>query len=148
MKQQELDLILIEHNKWLNNEGGSRANLRGADLRWADLSDANLSDADLRGADLRGANLRGADLRWANLRGADYKCDGVFHQITNIGSERGVLELYSCGQSGWLVRRGCFFGTKAEFLAKVKETHGENSHAVKYNGIIDLFCIDTKAQKQ
>ena len=92
----DLKKILDEHLLWLNGEGGSRANLRGANLRDADLSGAdlscanlsnanlfganlrgaNLSDADLRGADLRGANLsdadlRGADLRGANLRGAD-----------------------------------------------------------------------------
>ena len=87
----DLKKILDEHLLWLNGEGGSRADLRGADLRGADLSGAdlrganlrnanlfganlrgaNLRDADLRGADLRGADLRGADLRGANLRDAD-----------------------------------------------------------------------------
>ena len=57
----DLKKILDEHLLWLNGEGGSRADLRGADLR----------GADLRGADLRGANLFGADLSCANLRGAD-----------------------------------------------------------------------------
>ena len=64
----DLKKILDEHLLWLNGEGGSRADLRGANL-----FGANLSDADLRGADLRGANLRGADLRCANLRGADLR---------------------------------------------------------------------------
>ena len=77
----DLKKILDEHLLWLNGEGGSRANLRGANLFGANLSDAdlrganlfgaNLSDADLRGADLSCANLRGADLSGANLRGAD-----------------------------------------------------------------------------
>ena len=62
----DLKKILDEHLLWLNGEGGSRANLRGADL-----FGANLSDANLRGADLFGANLSGANLSDANLRGAD-----------------------------------------------------------------------------
>jgi Pentapeptide repeats (8 copies) len=77
MTKKELNLILDKHKKWLNNEeGGERANLRGANLRGADLEKANLREADLRLADLRladlrGANLEKADLRLADLRGAD-----------------------------------------------------------------------------
>ncbi|EHL2537691.1 pentapeptide repeat-containing protein [Listeria monocytogenes] len=81
MKQEELDIILENHGKWLFNEGGDRAdlsnadlkntNLRFADLRCADLSGANLSYADLRDANLSGANLSYADLSGANLSGAD-----------------------------------------------------------------------------
>ena len=77
----DLKKILDEHLLWLNGEGGSRADLRGANLFGANLSDAdlrgaNLSDADLPGADLscanlRGADLSGADLSCANLRGAN-----------------------------------------------------------------------------
>ena len=68
----DLKQILELHKKWLNNEdGGKRANLRGADLRGADLSGADLRGADLRGADLRGAYLSSADLSSADLRGAD-----------------------------------------------------------------------------
>ena len=85
----DLKKILDEHLLWLNGEGGSRADLRGANLFGANLSDAdlrgaNLSDADLRGANLSCANLRGADLsgadlscanlRGANLSGADLSC--------------------------------------------------------------------------
>ena len=72
----DLKKILDEHLLWLNGEGGSRADLRGANLFGANLSDADLpgadlSCADLPGADLSGANLRDADLSGANLRGAD-----------------------------------------------------------------------------
>ena len=72
----DLKKILDEHLLWLNGEGGSRADLRGANLFGANLSDAdlrgaNLSDADLPGADLSGANLSDADLSGANQRGAD-----------------------------------------------------------------------------
>lgn len=96
MKQEELDIILENHGKWLLNEGGekadlsnadlkntnlrliklnladlSNADLSNADLRDADLGNADLSSADLSSADLRDANLRDASLRGADLRGAD-----------------------------------------------------------------------------
>jgi len=73
--ETELKSIIESHNKWLLDEGGTQAdlrgaNLRGADLSGADLSLANLSGANLRGADLSDANLSGADLHRADLRGA------------------------------------------------------------------------------
>ena len=82
MTSEEIKKVLDLHKKWLNNEqGGERADLRGADLREADLHKANLRRADLRetdlsvadlsGANLSGANLSGADIRWAKLCGAD-----------------------------------------------------------------------------
>ena len=61
MDTEKLDKILAEHKKWLQSDGGERA-----DLRCANLCCANLRCADLRGANLRGADLRGADL--------DYSC--------------------------------------------------------------------------
>ena len=68
----DLKQILELHKKWLNNEdGGKRADLRGANLSGAYLRGANLRGADLRGADLSGAYLSGANLRGADLRGAD-----------------------------------------------------------------------------
>ena len=78
MTQEEFNAILENHKKWLEENGGERANLKGADLRDADLCDANLCDADLcdaylYGADLRDADLRGADLRGAYLYGADQR---------------------------------------------------------------------------
>ena len=67
----DLKKILDEHLLWLNGEGGSRADLSGADLRGANLCDADLRGANLCDADLSGANLSGADLRGANLCDAD-----------------------------------------------------------------------------
>ena len=78
----ELKAIIYKHAKWARGEdGGERADLRGADLcdadlcnanlRGANLSGANLRDADLHSADLRGADLCDANLRGANLCGAD-----------------------------------------------------------------------------
>ena len=75
MTQEEFNAILENHKKWLEGNGGERANLKGANLCGANLRDANLCGANLCGANLRdaylyGANLCGADLRDANLRGA------------------------------------------------------------------------------
>ena len=48
MTQEELNIILEKHQKWLNNEeGGERADLRGANLSGANLYGADLSDANL-----------------------------------------------------------------------------------------------------
>ena len=69
----DLKKILDEHLLWLNGEGGSCANLFGANLRGANLSDADLRCANLSDADLRCANLRDADLRGANLSDADLR---------------------------------------------------------------------------
>lgn len=48
MDQEKLQEILDKHKKWLNNEeGGKRADLRGANLREANLRGADLREADL-----------------------------------------------------------------------------------------------------
>ena len=74
----DIKKILSEHLKWIEGDGGERADLswadlRGANLSWANLREANLSGANLRGADLSGANLSWADLSGANLRGANLR---------------------------------------------------------------------------
>ena len=121
-----------------------RADLFGADLFGANLFGANLRGADLSGADLCDVDLDGADLCGANLRDATiadgFVCDGDFHHITNIGSQDGTLELYSCGDAGCYIKRGCFGGSKQEFLDAVAKTHGDNEHGRKYRAIIQLFC--------
>lgn len=71
MKQEELDIILENHGKWLLNEGGERANLSNIDLKNTNLRFANLRLAYLRGADLSNANLRGANLRFADISNAN-----------------------------------------------------------------------------
>ena len=73
-----LTAILEDHNKWLNNEGGKRANLMGVDLNCVDLSDvnlknANLTDTNLRCANLTCINLSGADLELADLSRVNLK---------------------------------------------------------------------------
>jgi hypothetical protein len=64
---EELSCIVEEHGHWLQQNGGKRADLAGANLSGADLSGADLAGANLSGADLSGANLSGADLSGANL---------------------------------------------------------------------------------
>ena len=82
--QEKLKEIIVSHGKWLRDEeGGERADLKGAYLEGADLRGAYFRGADLRGTDLRradlrgayleGANLESADLRYANLKGANLK---------------------------------------------------------------------------
>ena len=79
MDQKELNAILEKHKKWLRGEeGGERADLRGADLRGALMQGALLQGAVLQGAVLRGADMRGAclqeaALQRANLQGAKLK---------------------------------------------------------------------------
>ena len=79
MDQQELKLILADHQLWLSHSGklGKRARLQAAELKWA-----NLRGADLRRADLRGANLKEAKLRASKLQGAELQ--GVNLQLADL----------------------------------------------------------------
>jgi hypothetical protein len=71
MTIEELAEIIAKHKKWiLDEQGGARANLSGANLSKANLSKANLSGAILSGANLFVAILSGANLSGANLSGA------------------------------------------------------------------------------
>ena len=78
MDQAKLKAILESHGKWLRDEGGEKANLRGADLRGANMHGANLCMANLYEADLEGADLHEADLSKANLRGANLRDADLF----------------------------------------------------------------------
>jgi uncharacterized protein YjbI with pentapeptide repeats len=129
------------------NLGG--ANLDGAYLGGANLGGANLDGAYLDGANLRGANLGGAYLDGANLRGAnlgganldgDKKLIGerpVF-TVGSIGSRSDFFTAYITDK-GLYLRAGCFFGTVAEFVAKLEKTHGANQHAQEYRAALELM---------
>ena len=86
MNDKDLREILEKHNKWImNEEGGERADLRGADLRGVDLRGVDLCGADLYEATLCGADLREADLYGAELRGANlYEAGGLPEYIMPI----------------------------------------------------------------
>ena len=81
MTQEELNVILENHKKWLRVIGGERANLSGANLCGADLRGADLCGAYLCGADLYDANLRGADLCGANLCGVRYNEQTAYYAM-------------------------------------------------------------------
>ena len=89
MMNEELKKIIEKHEKWMKGQdGGERADLRGANLCGANLYGANLRGANLRGANLCGANLYGANLRGANLCGANLYganlCDADLFGAENI----------------------------------------------------------------
>lgn len=102
MTQEELNMILDKHRKWLNDEeGGERADLREANLRGADLREANLRRAKLCGANLRRAALRradlcGASLNEADLRGADLRRANLSKAYLGGADLRGADLDYSC----------------------------------------------------
>ena len=164
LTKEEIE-VLQRHAKWLENEeGGEKADLRGANLwdanlrdanlRDADLWGANLRDADLRGAnlwgadlrganlwgaDLRGANLWGADLRGANLWGADLRgATGKILSFGPIGSRQGITYVTKTERTIH-VRCGCFYGTLEEFAAKVEEEHGDSQHGKSYKAAIEFI---------
>ena len=164
LTKEEIE-VLQRHAKWLKNEeGGEKADLRGADLRGADLRDADLRGANLRGANLRGANLwgadlldadlwgadlRGADLRDANLRGADLRganlwganlqdANGKVLSFGPIGSRQGITYVTKTEQIIH-IRCGCFYGTLKEFAAKVEEEHGDSQHGKSYKAAIEFI---------
>ena len=146
MNTEELKEILEKHRKWVNSEdGGERADLRGADLRGADLrgadlrgadlSGADLSDANLSDADLRGADLRGADLRGANLRGVDLGFDCCFarvkgqpiYQVCGVGLSRRTLTLHAKGlRNDWVWFAGCFSGNEKDLREAVEGKYGKD----------------------
>ncbi|EAD6163250.1 pentapeptide repeat-containing protein [Listeria monocytogenes] len=156
MKQEELDIILENHGKWLFNEGGDRADLSNADLKNTNLRFANLRLADLRGADLSYANLRFANLSNADLRGADLSYANLrFANLSNADLSYANLSNVNLNWVNWqhvegltvicvqvdTTRKnnqiayikeldiwitGCFQGTLDELKASVEQTHGDN----------------------
>ncbi|EAC7036002.1 pentapeptide repeat-containing protein [Listeria monocytogenes] len=165
MKQEELDIILENHGKWLLNEGGERANLSNIDLKNTNLRFANLRLAYLRGADLSNANLRGAnlsiaDLSYANLSNANFR--GVDLSDANLNwvnwqhvegltvicvqvdtSRRNNQIAYIKELDIWTT--GCFQGTLDELKASVEQTHKYNEKLKKrYYRVIDFILREAK----
>ncbi len=130
MKQDEVNSILELHKKWLyDEEGGKRANLRGADLYGA-----NLRGADLRGANLRGANLRGADLYGANLYGADlYGAD--LYGANLYGADLYGANLYGANllnikNAGLVLAKTCVCPEKGSFIGFKKARYGDGKSCI------------------
>ncbi|EAC4160350.1 Serine/threonine-protein kinase B [Listeria monocytogenes] len=172
MKQEELDIILENHGKWLRNEGGEKADLSNADLKNTNLRFANLRLADLRGADLSYANLRGANLRFADLRGADLR----FADLSNANLSIADLSYANLSWVNWqhvegltvicvqvdTTRKnnqityikeldiwitGCFQGTLDELKASVEQTHKHNEKLKKrYYRVIDFILNEVEEE--
>ncbi|EAC3455801.1 pentapeptide repeat-containing protein [Listeria monocytogenes] len=165
MKQEELDIILENHEKWLRGEGGEKADLSFANLRNANLSDANLRSADLRSANLRNANLSDADLRHTDLRHANLRCadlsdadlrhtdltDANLNWV-NWQDVRGLtvvaVQVDTARKNNQIAyikeldiwTTGCFQGTLDELKASVEQTHKDNEKLRKrYYRVIDFI---------
>ncbi|EEO2572238.1 pentapeptide repeat-containing protein [Listeria monocytogenes] len=156
MNQEELDIILENHGKWLRNEGGEKADLSNADLKNTNLRFANLRLAYLRGANLRLAYLRGANLRFADLRGADLSNADLSNVNLSNANFRGVdlsdaylnwvnwqhvegltvicVQVDTTRKNNQIAYikeldiwiTGCFQGTLDELKASVEQTHKDN----------------------
>ena len=132
--QEKLKEIIASHGKWLRCEnGGERANLRGADLCGADLCGANLRDADLCGANLR----------------------ETYYQIVRIGS-RNATTTY-CVEDDNVVC-GCWNnykgGTLEEFKKRVESVYGKEGkmphkkYCTQYTAAIEFFEKMAKLAKK
>jgi len=147
MTLEQLQHALEQHQLWLLDKGGQRANLTranlyGANLDGANLYGANLYGANLYGANLDGANLRGADLTRADLYGADLtRADLYGADLTranlhgaSLSGAKGIMQfgpmptsgriIYAVlHDSGWMVQAGCFWGNLDELETAVKAKH-------------------------
>ncbi|EHL5804733.1 TPA: pentapeptide repeat-containing protein [Listeria monocytogenes] len=150
MKQEELDIILENHGKWLLNEGGERANLSNIDLkntnlRFADLSYANLSIADLSYANLSNADLSNVNLSNANLNWVNWQhVEGLTVICVQVDTSRRNNQIaYIKELDIWTT--GCFQGTLDELKASVEQTHKYNEKLKKrYYRVIDFILREAK----
>ncbi|UCF13207.1 MAG: pentapeptide repeat-containing protein [Thermoplasmatales archaeon] len=147
MNKEELNKILEDHKKWLN-EGGERANLRYANLHGANLSNANLRYADLHGADLHYANLHGADFRYADLHGADLSCVIIsetifdFKLMSITGSRHKIIAYKNKMYIGCILHSPEYWKIMYDTIGK------ENKYSEKeireYKRCIDFICEELK----
>ncbi|EAE5432236.1 hypothetical protein E1Y77_16065 [Listeria monocytogenes] len=150
MNQEELDIIVDNHEKWLRGEGDARADLRLADLSYADLRCADLRGADLRGADLRWANLSYADLREVDL--SDAKLNWVNWQDA-IGLTVVAVQVDTTRKNNQIAyikeldtwTTSYFQGTLDELKASVEQTHKDNEKLkAKYYRVIDFILQEAE----
>ena len=154
MNANELKNILKLHKKWLNDEeGGLKADLRGADLRGANLNGADLRRANLRGVNLNGASLRGADLREATLRGAIlYRADlreADLREADLRGADLSGANLYGANLRGANLYRVDLCGAilceadLREATLRGADLRGANLREAKNIPFIPYTCPDT-----
>ncbi|EJO2504616.1 pentapeptide repeat-containing protein [Listeria monocytogenes] len=173
MNQEELDIILENHGKWLRNEGGDRADLSNADLKntnlrfanlrlaylrgadlsnanlsIADLNNANLSNADLSNVNLSNANFRGVDLSDANLNWVNWQhVEGLTVICVQVDTTRKNNQIaYIKELDIWTT--GCFQGTLDELKASVEQTHKDNEKLRKrYYRVIDFILNEVARER-
>lgn len=70
----------------------------------------------------------------------DAKISKTDHYMTAfpMGSRNDTTTFFRCADKSIKVRCGCFYGTIDEFVAKVKETHGDNKYAKTYLLLAEL----------
>jgi len=74
--QQELNAVLLSHERYVSYRGGARAQLAHSELDGLVMANRNLTEADFSGASLVGASLYGSNLERASLYCADLReCD-------------------------------------------------------------------------
>ena len=84
--EEQLKRIFSSHTKWLNKEGGERADLSNSDLsglslRGSNLSGSNLSGSNLRDSDLSYSCLRNSNLSGSNISGSDLSGSDIDYAI-------------------------------------------------------------------
>ena len=135
MDQNEIQEILEQHQLWLNNNGGKRADLRGVDLRGANLYSVQLGNACLSLADLSYANLRNADLHNVSLFGAN------LHEADLHSTD------LSCADFGWanlnctnLSYANLYGADLSDANLSGANLNGAILHNVKYNENTSFFA--------
>ena len=134
MNRKKLDVVIENHAKWLRaEEGGHRANLRGANLRHADLRHADLCEADLRHADLRFANLSSVSLSSAKglllLPVQDMRGYSFAHAIET--------------DEGWRIRAGC----RDFSIEEAREHWGGGYRGDREQGDMYLYAVEWLERK-
>ena len=133
MKKEELDEILENHVKWLETDGGERADLRKAGI-----------EGNLCGVNLRGANLLHADLKGATLP------IGVY-QIVGAGSSNRCTTYDTINDQ---IVCGCWNDGKGNhldsFIKRIEEIYGPYEEGynpiyyAEYMAVVNFF----KAMKE
>lgn len=143
MEKENLDAIIENHARWLETDGGKRADLRKARI------EGNLCGVNLRGANLSEANLHGVNLSEADLRGADLPTG--FYQIVGVGSYNrcttydSINDRVICGC--WNDNAGNHLDSFARRIEQIYGTEGEDpdlEYYTEYMSMVNFF----KAMKE
>ncbi|OFH54887.1 pentapeptide repeat-containing protein [Listeria monocytogenes] len=147
MKQEELDIILENHGKWLRNEGGEKADLTNANLTNADLTNADLTNAVLTNANLTNAVLTGADLTNADLNWVKWQdVRGLTVVAVQVDTTRKNNQIaYIKELHIWTT--GCFQGKLYKLKSSIEKTHKDNEKLRKrYYRVIDFILNEVEEE--